>query len=67
MLQILDYQASPDVQTGAVLQLPLDTPVNMLPLWGHTSLYITVTATGDPPTFPWSVDVMFSLSLKLHE
>ena len=67
MLQILDYQASPDVQTGAVLQLPLDTPVNMLPLWGHTLLYITVTATGDPPTFPWSVDVVFSLSLKLHE
>jgi hypothetical protein len=67
VLQILDYQASPDVQTGAVLQLPLDTPVNMLPLWGHTSLYITVTATGDPPTFPWSVDVVFSLSLKLHE
>lgn len=67
VIQILDYQASPDVQTGAELQLPLDTPVNMLPLWGHTSLYVTVTATGDPPAFPWSVDVVFSLSLRLHE
>jgi len=67
VIQILDYQASPGVQTGAELQLPLDTPVNMLPLWGHTSLYVTVTASGDPPTFPWSVDVVFSLSLKLRE
>jgi hypothetical protein len=39
----------------------------MLPLRGHTSLYVTVTATGDPPAFPWSVDVVFSLSLRLHE
>jgi len=67
VIQILDYQASPDVQTGAELQLPLDTPVNMLPLWGNTSLYVTVTATGDPPAFPWSMDVVFSLSLRLHE
>jgi hypothetical protein len=67
VIQIVDYQADPGVQTGAVLQLPLDTPVNMLPLWGHTSLYLTVTATGDPPTFPWSVDVVFSLSIKLRE
>jgi len=67
VIQIVDYQANPGVQTGAVLQMPLATPVNMLPLWGHTWLYLTVTATGDPPTFPWSVDVVFSLSLRLRE
>jgi hypothetical protein len=65
VIQIIDYHASPDVQTGALLQLPLDTPVNMLPLWGRTSLWVTVTATGDPPQIDWSVDVVFSLSLKL--
>lgn len=67
VIQIVEYQASPDVQTASVLQLPLDTPVNMLPLWGRTSLYLTVIATGNPPTFPWSVDVVFSLSLQLRE
>jgi hypothetical protein len=67
VIQIVDYQAPAGVQTGSVLQLPLDTPVNMLPLWGHTSLYLTVTATGNPPKSPWSVDVVFSLSLQLRE
>ena len=38
VIQILDYQASPGVQTGAELQLPLDTPVNMLPLFARVPL-----------------------------
>jgi hypothetical protein len=67
VIQIVDYQASPDVQVGAELQIPLDPPVDMLPLWGHTWLYLTITATGDPPKTNWSADVVFSLSLKIRQ
>jgi hypothetical protein len=39
----------------------------MLPLWGRTSLYLTVTAKGDLPKFDWSMDVVFSLSLRMTQ
>ena len=67
VIQVVDYQAPSNVPIGAVLQLPLSPPVDMLPLWGHTWLYLTVTATGDLPKVAWSIDVVFSLSLKLTE
>jgi hypothetical protein len=67
VLQMVDYPTSPGVQVGAELQLPLDPPVDMLPLWGHTWLYLTVTATGDLPQVDWSMDVVFSLSLKIKQ
>jgi hypothetical protein len=66
VIRIVDYQA-PDVASGAVLQLPLSPPVDMLPLWGHTSVYVTVTATGTLPTVAWSMDVVFSLSLDISQ
>jgi hypothetical protein len=67
VIQILDYQADPDVPVGAVLQLPLDPPVDMLPLWGYPRLFLTFIATGDPPQVDWSIDVVFSLSLKITQ
>jgi hypothetical protein len=67
VVQILDYQADPDVLVGAVLDLPLDPPVDMLPLWGYPRLYLTFTATGAPPQVDWSIDVVFSLSLKITQ
>jgi hypothetical protein len=39
----------------------------MLPVWGRTSLYLTVTATGNLPKVAWSADVVFSLSLKMTQ
>ena len=66
-IQVVDYQAPSEVAIGPVLQLPLPAPVDMLPLWGHTSLYLTVTATGNLPNVDWSMDVVFSLSLKIKQ
>ncbi len=67
VIRIVDYQASPGVPTGPKLEMPLSPPVDMLPLWVHTWLYLTVTATGYPPSIDWSVDVEFSLSVKITE
>ena len=67
VIRIVDYQGSPGVLTGPKLQIPVSPPVDMLPLWVHQWLYLTVTATGDPPSIDWSVDVEFSLSLKISQ
>jgi hypothetical protein len=66
-ITIVDYQAPEDGKIGAVLQLPVSPPADLLPLWGHTWLYLAITVSGDLPRFPWSMDVVFSLSLKLVE
>ena len=67
VIQVVDYEAPYGVPIGPVLQLPLTPPVDMLPLWGRTSLYLTVTATGNLPKVDWSMDVVFSLSLKITQ
>ena len=67
VVQVVDYQAPAELPVGAELQIPLDPPVNMLPVWGHTWLYLTITATGNLPRVDWSMDVVFSLSLKIHQ
>jgi len=67
VVQIVDYEAPYGVPIGAVLSLPLSPPVDMLPVWGRTSLYLTVTATGNLPKVAWSADVVFSLSLKMTQ
>jgi len=66
VVPIIDYQAT-DVGVGAELQMPVDPPVDMLPLWGHTWLRLTITAAGALPLVPWSADVVFSLSLRMTE
>lgn len=66
-LTIVDYQAPADGAIGTELQMPVSPPVNLLPLWAHTWLYLAITVSGDLPRVPWSVDVVFSLSLKLTE
>jgi hypothetical protein len=67
VIKVIDYEAPYGVAIGPVLQLPLNPPVDMLPLWGRTWLYLTVTATGNLPKVAWSMDVVFSLSLKLTQ
>jgi len=67
VIQIIDYQAPDQGTGGSALQLALSPPVDMLPLWGHTTVYVTVTATGALPTVAWSMDVGFSLSLKIDQ
>jgi hypothetical protein len=67
VIKVIDYEAPYEVAIGPVLQLPLTPPVDMLPLWGRTWLYLTVTATGNLPKVAWSMDVVFSLSLKLTQ
>jgi hypothetical protein len=67
VITILDYAVPFDVPIGAVLNLPLSPPVNMLPLWGRTILYMNVAASGDLPWAEWSIDVIFSLSVRLTE
>ncbi len=64
---IVDYQASTGGAIGPVLQLPISPPVDMLPLWESTALYVTVTVTGDLPPVNWSMDIVLTLSVKLVE
>ena len=64
---IIDYQAPAGGATGRVLQPPISPPIDMLPLWGSPVLYVTVTATGNLPPVNWSMDVVFTLSVKLIE
>jgi hypothetical protein len=49
---------------GTTLDFPLDPPVDLIPLWANTNLYIIITATGTVPKVDWSVDVTFSLSVR---
>jgi hypothetical protein len=49
---------------GPALDFPLNPPVDLMPLWANTNLYIIVTATGRVPSVDWSVDVTFSLSVR---
>lgn len=49
---------------GTTLDFPLNPPVDLMPLWANTNLYIIVTATGRVPTVDWTVDVTFSLSVR---
>jgi hypothetical protein len=65
VVQILNYDVPPD--PGAVLQIPMVNPVDLLPLWGCPSLYVTVEASGQPPVVDWTMDVVFSLSLKISQ
>ena len=62
---ILDYDVPPE--TGATLPIPLSSPVDLRTLWECPSLSVTVKATGNPPQFEWSMDVVFSLSLRISE
>jgi hypothetical protein len=66
VVPIVDYQAS-DVGVGVELQMPVDPPVDLLPLWGRTVLRLTITAAGDLPKVWWSADVVFSLSLRMTQ
>jgi hypothetical protein len=66
VVPIVDYQAS-DVAAGASLALPVDPPVDMLPLWASTRLRLTITAAGNLPTVAWTADVVFSLSLRMTQ
>jgi len=67
VVQVLDYEVSHQPEIGAELPIPLSPPVDMLPLWGRTSLCVTVEATGNPPKVDWSIDVVFSLSIKINQ
>lgn len=49
---------------GTKLDFPLNPPVDLMPLWANTNLYIIITATGTVPKIDWSVDVTFSLSVR---
>jgi hypothetical protein len=49
---------------GATLDFPLNPPVDLIPLWANTNLYIIITASGTVPKVDWSVDVTFSLSVR---
>jgi hypothetical protein len=49
---------------GTTLDFPLDPPVDLLPLWANTNLYIIIKASGTVPKVDWSVDVTFSLSVR---
>jgi hypothetical protein len=66
VIPIVDYVAS-DLAVGAVLPLPVEPPVDMLPLWGRPWLRLTITAAGALPKVAWSADVVFSLSLKMTQ
>jgi hypothetical protein len=48
----------------ATLDFALDPPVDLVPLWANTNLYIMITASGTVPQVNWSVDVTFSLSVR---
>jgi len=67
VIQIVDYKLPDGEVFGSVLPIPISPPVDMLPLWGRTWLYLTVVASGVLPSVDWSVDVVFSLSLRLTE
>jgi hypothetical protein len=65
VVPILDYDVPPG--TGAVLAIPMSPPVDLRSLWACPSLSVTVQATGDPPQFDWSLDVVFSLSVRISQ
>ena len=65
VVPILDYDVPSG--TGAVLPIPLSPPVDLRSLWACPSLSVTVQATGDPPQFDWSLDVVFSLSVRISQ
>ena len=49
---------------GPTLSFPVNPPVDLLPLWANTNLYIIVTAGGTVPNVEWSIDVTFSFSVR---
>lgn len=49
---------------GPTLEFPVSPPVDLMPLWANTNLYIIVTAGGTVPKVEWSIDVTFSLSVR---
>ena len=65
VVPILDYDVAPG--TGAVLAIPMSPPVDLRSLWACPSLSFTVQATGSPPQFDWSMDVVFSLSVRMSQ
>jgi hypothetical protein len=70
---ILDYDVPPG--TGAVLAIPMSPPVDLRSLWACPSLSVTVQATGTAPVVAtgtplqdnWSMDVVFSLSVRISQ
>jgi hypothetical protein len=62
---ILDKDVPPGA--GAVLPMPLPEPVDLRSLWTCPSLLVTVVATGNPPDVDWSMDVVFSLSVRISQ
>ena len=67
VIAIIDYRPQEGDLVGVTLPFPQSPPIDMLPVWKRTLLYITVTATGDMPKVDWSMDVIFSLSIKLTQ
>jgi hypothetical protein len=67
VIEIIDHRPHDGDLIGATLPFPLSPPIDMLPVWKRSILYITVTATGDMPKVDWSMDVIFSLSIKLTQ
>jgi hypothetical protein len=65
VVTILDYDVPPG--TGAVLPIPMSPPVDLRSLWACPSLYVTVQAAGTPPDVDWSMDVVFSLSVRISQ
>jgi hypothetical protein len=73
VVPILDYDVPPG--TGAVLPIPLSPPVDLRSLWACPSLSVTVVATGTAPVVAtgipsqdrWSLDVVFSLSVRISQ
>ena len=65
VVPILDYDVPPG--TGTELKIPMSPPVDLRSLWACPSLSVTVQATGDPPQFDWSLDVVFSLSVRISQ
>ncbi|HEX7599529.1 MAG TPA: hypothetical protein VF518_15030 [Polyangia bacterium] len=68
VVEILTYLPQVGDLIGATLDPPLaSSPIDLLPLWRRNVLYLTVTATGALPTADWSMDLVFSLSIKLNQ
>jgi hypothetical protein len=73
IVPILDYDVPPG--TGAVLAIPMSPPVDLRSLWECPSLSVTVVATGTAPVVAtgtpsqdnWSMDVVFSLSVRISQ
>jgi hypothetical protein len=65
VVPILDYDVP--AGTGAVLAIPMSPPVDLRSLWECPSLSVTVAATGTPPDVDWTMDVVFSLSVRISQ